>query len=303
MPNAKTVVVSQRVVSHFATAVRLALPLLCLFGTLSARADERAAILHPTGSVTVNDVPATRPIPVLVGDQIVTGHEATATIISEGTQVAMAPDSTIVYTTRQVMVLRNSAVITTLNGMVARTGALTISPVSRDSASQFEITRGNFGTKVTAATGSVAIADAAGSVQLAAGNSVVRDSPSPLGSSGISAGSKIPDPKDPLSFSLLGNNRNCPPRRCKRPPESPTHHCHPPPHGWDDQAHDGITSDHSGNGGGNNGGNGGGNNGNGGGNGGSGWNGGGNGGGNHGGDPDPDHDCRCREHEGFGFQP
>jgi hypothetical protein len=232
---------------------------------------------------------------VLVGDQIVTGHEATATIISEGTQVAMAPDSTIVYTTHQVMVLRNSAVITTLNGMAARTGALTISPVSRDSASQFEITRGNFGTKVTAATGSVAIADAAGSVQLAAGNSVVRDSASQFGSSGISAGSKIPAAKDPLSFSVLGNNRNCPPRRCKRPPESPTHHCHPfppPRHGWDDQAHDGITSDHSGNGGGNNGGNGG-----------SGWNGGGDGGGDHGRDPDPDRDCRCREHEGFGFQP
>ncbi len=301
MLSAQPVMVYRRVVSHFATCVRLALPLLCLIGALSARADERTAILHPTGSVTVNDVPATRPVPVLVGDQIVTGHDATATIISQGTQVAMASDSTIVYTTRQVMVLRNCAVITTVNGMAARTGALTISPVSGNSASQFEITRGNFGTKVTAATGSVAIADAAGSVQLAAGNSVVRDSASQFGSSGSSTGSKIPEPKDPLSFSVLGNNKNCPPRRCKRPPESPTHHCHPsgppPRHGWDDQAHDGINSDHSGNGGGNNGNNGsngGGNNG-----GGSGWN----GGGNHGGDPDPDRDCRCREHDGFGFQP
>jgi hypothetical protein len=282
MLSAQRIVVHQHVASHFATCAHLALPLLLLIGALSARADDRAAILHPTGSVTVNDVPATRPIPILVGDQIVTGHGATATIISEGTQVAMSSDSTIVYTNRQVMVLRNSAVITTLNGMAARTGALTISPVSRGSASQFEITRGNFGTKVTAATGSVAVADATGSVQLEAGNSVIRDSASQSGSSGISTGSKIPEPKDPLEFSVLGNNKYCPPRRCKRPPESPTHHCHPAPppaHGWDDQAHEGINGDHSDDGGGKN------------------------GGGNHGGDPDPDRDCRCREHDGFGFQP
>jgi hypothetical protein len=267
MHSVKQIVLYHSVLSQFATRLRVALPLVLLFVTLSARADEqRAAILHPIGEVTVNDVAAIRPIPVLVGDQISTGHGATATIISEGSQVAMPADSTIVYTNRQVMVLRNSAVITTLTGMTARTGALTISPVSHASASQFEITRGKFGTKVTAATGSVAIADSTGSVELAAGNSVVRDPASQP--SGISSASKIPAPKDPL-FGVSGDKRKqSPPRRCPRPPESPTHRCRTFHDGHDDQA---DFDDHDG-------------------------------GDHHGKDPDPDRDCRCRDHD-QGFQP
>jgi hypothetical protein len=223
--------------SHASPFVRPLLQFAIFLSLLGAAiptlADQSVAILHPMGSVSVNDVAVARPIPVFVGDRITTGDGSTATVVSEGTQVAVSANSSIVYMPHEVMVLRNTAVISTVNGMTARTGALKISPDSSTPA-QFAIVRGDSGTRVTATNGSLSLEDGAQNVRLAAGNSLVFDL-ALAASSGAGGGKLIPSPNE-VDFDHSGDKDHnpCPPRRCHRHPESPSRPCHPDHHDEDD---------------------------------------------------------------------
>jgi hypothetical protein len=236
--------------------------LLLLTAAVSARADERVAMLHPVGAVSLNDVAVARAMPVFVGDRIKTGDGASATIIAEGTQVTLPADSAVVYMQHEILVLQNTAVISTLKGMAVRSGAFKISP-DATAASHFEVARGNSGVSVTATTGSLSIDDGTGSVELSAGNTFSRNAES-SSIAGAKSGPIIPSTANRYEF--FGDNKGghpqpppppppppCPPRRCQRPPESPSHPCDPrydPDHCCHDQGHGGGQGSGGGQGGG-----------------------------------------------------
>jgi hypothetical protein len=223
-------------VRYFMRSVfQLAIILSLLGVAIPAVADQSVAILHPMGSVSVNDIAVARPIPVFVGDRITTGDASTATVVSEGTQVAVSANSSIVYMPHEVMVLRNSAVISTVNGMMARTGALKISPEASAPA-QFAVIRSDSGTRVTATNGALSLQNGAQNVRLAAGNSLEFDLAEATNAS-AGNGTLIPSPNNVTLNDSNGNNNNpCPPRRCQKPPESPIRPCHPGYY-YDDNCH------------------------------------------------------------------
>jgi hypothetical protein len=221
--------------------LRLLVPVAALMFALtmvtSARADERVGMLHPIGSVTVNDAAAARPVALFDGDRVATGAAGSATIVSEGTQVFVPENSTVMYMQHEVVVLKNRAVITTLNGMSARAGGLKVAPEASEST-QFSLVRDDAATTVRAITGSVSLRDADGAMPLNAGNSMRVDAFAAAseggkqqsffhsisgeesgdwfgGGGGGGGHHRFPPPPPP------------PPRRCHRPPESPTHHCDP----------------------------------------------------------------------------
>jgi hypothetical protein len=207
-----------------------AILILLLAVAIPVLADDSVAMVHPAGSVTVNDAAVVRPTPVFVGDRITTGESSTATVISEGTQVAVGANSSIVYMPHEVMVLRNTAVITTLNGMAARTGALKASP-DASTPVQYAVVRSDSGTRVTATYGSLSLQNSAQSVRLIAGNSLVFD----LASAPNHAGAPLVPPPTNVALDIISDSANWR-RKCK-PPESPckpkpcekTCSCGPPP--------------------------------------------------------------------------
>jgi len=205
--------------SLVASAVAL---VLTFAAAISARADGSVATLHPVGVVSLNDVAVDRPTPVFVGDKIATGHGSIATIVSEGTKVEVPDDSTIVYTDREILVLRNNAMISTLRGMSARAGVLRATPDAA-AAAQFEVTRVDAGGSVTVTKGSLSIQDGARSLHLDDGytfSSTAEESPlgGPASESTPTSG----------ELHALGSTGSRPPLGCHRPPESPTRPC--PPH-------------------------------------------------------------------------
>ncbi len=221
----------------------LSLPLFLLSLVLVSpafAAGERAAVIYPNETVSLNGVQITRVTPVFPGDTVATGKGSTATIISEGTQIALPENSEVTYGKDSLTLVRNGAVVSAVNGFVAHAGYLTVSS-GASSGSQFELKEDTSGTRVTARTGSLSIDDGARVARIDAGNSFVR---------GASSNSSAL--MNPVSMGTVGNfhyayetdgsgrggsgggngggngGRGGGPPHCRpcRPPESPIRPCH-----------------------------------------------------------------------------
>jgi hypothetical protein len=194
----------------------LSLPLFLLSLVLVSpafAAGERAAVIYPNETVSLNGVQITRVTPVFPGDTVATGKGSTATIISEGTQIALPENSEVTYGKDSLTLVRNGAVVSAVNGFVAHAGYLTVSS-GANSGSQFELKEDTSGTRVTARTGSLSIDDGARVARIDAGG----------GNGGGNGGRG-------------GGPPHC--RPC-RPPESPIRPCH---HHHHDGGQD-LDSDH-----------------------------------------------------------
>src|SRR5271168_743737 len=144
-----------------------------LLGRSALAAGEHAAVIFPNNTVSLNGIPITRATPVFPGDTLATGPGATATIISEGTQIAVPEIAVVTYGEHSVMVVQNGARISTVNGFVAHSGFLTVSPQA-NSGAEFELKEDPSGTRVTSTTGSLSIDDGRKVVRLDSGNSILR---------------------------------------------------------------------------------------------------------------------------------
>jgi hypothetical protein len=239
---------------HFRVAKLLAILLFLVplaIGSPALAAGERAAVIYPNEAVSLNGVPISRATPVFPGDTIATGPGATATIISEGTQIALPEIAVVTYGEHSVMVVQNGARISTVNGFVAHSGFLTVSPQA-NSGAEFELKEDPSGTRVTSRTGSLSIDDGRQVVRLDSGNSLLRNSAS--GSSNLLNPAKVSSASafaqlhgtsgaggDEFEADDRGRDggRHC--RPC-RPPESPIRPCHHHHDGRDDDRdrdHDG----------------------------------------------------------------
>jgi hypothetical protein len=214
-----------------------------LVGPSALAAGEHAAVIFPNNTVSLNGIPITRATPVFPGDTVATGPGATATIISEGTQIAVPEIAVVTYGEHSVMVVRNGARISTVNGFVAHSGFLTVSPQANAGA-EFELKEDPLGTRVTSRTGSLSITDGRQVVRLDSGNSFLH-SPSSGPSNLLVPGSA----STAAAFAQLhgtsgaggdefesddrgrDGGRHC--RPC-RPPESPIRPCHHHHDGSDD---------------------------------------------------------------------
>jgi hypothetical protein len=206
-------------------------------------AGERAAVIYPNQTVSLNGVPISRATPVFPGDTIATGKGATATIISEGTQIAVPEIAVVTYGEHSLVVVQNGARISTVNGFVAHSGFLTVSPQA-NSGAEFELKEDSSGTRVTSRSGLLSIDDGRQVVHVDSGNSFLHSpssGPSNLlnpgsagaggafaqlhGTSGIGGDESENDDR-----GRDGDDRF---RHC-RPPESPIRPCHHHHDGRDD---------------------------------------------------------------------
>jgi len=234
--------------SQFAKLFAVVLFFLSLVsGSSALAAGERAAIIYPNTSVSLNGAPITRATPVFPGDTVATGPEATATIISEGTQIALPGNAVVTFGEHSLTLIRNSAQVSTVNGFVAHTGPLTVAP-DASSGAQFELKEETSGTRVTARAGSISINDGKQVVRVDAGNSFVRNTAS---SSSALLNSGDAGTADTLMHarglsgggSDSGNGEGDLGRHCRpcRPPESPIRPCrhhHPYPYGYNNNNDD-----------------------------------------------------------------
>ena len=99
-----------------------------LLGSTALAASEHAAVIFPNNMVSLNGVPITRVSPVFSGDTVATRKDASATIISEGTQITLRENAMVTFGEHSLLVVRNGARISTVNGFVAHSAFLTVSP-------------------------------------------------------------------------------------------------------------------------------------------------------------------------------
>jgi hypothetical protein len=142
--------------SHRATFRALACLVMIVFtaGTLLA---EPAAMLEPTGSVTVNHVSVARTSAVFSGDRVETGADSRALISANGANVLLASNSSMSLDRGSVSVDRGTAMLTVTPGMSSRAGNLTISAAKGERA-MYEVHYGARTIDVTARTSAVNIA-------------------------------------------------------------------------------------------------------------------------------------------------
>ncbi len=133
-------------------------------------ADANAAMLHATGSVSVNGKRVTRSTTAFAGDRIQTEAGSTVTLAEQGSTVLVPEKSAIVLRKNAIEVGAGRAIVATSQGMTVAVSDLTIAPASK--AARFEIARSGGTARVTVLEGSVSVSDGTQVTLVAAGESL-----------------------------------------------------------------------------------------------------------------------------------
>jgi hypothetical protein len=90
--------------------------------------DMEPAMLSAQGAVLVNGKTVPLSTPVFPGDQITTGKDANATVITKGTTIVLPAESVIKYGDKRIQMEQGRVVVVAQPGTEARLGNLTITP-------------------------------------------------------------------------------------------------------------------------------------------------------------------------------
>ena len=150
--------------SHFAGAI-----LLCpLFLAASLAAQSSGALLYATGNVTLNGASVQKASSIFSGDRLVTSSSSMVSVNRSGSSVVVKPNSAIQYKKSAIELIDGNAQISTVNGMYAEVGNITIAP--KDGSAKFDVARVNNQVVVTSLQGNVTVNDGGHTTMLQPGN-------------------------------------------------------------------------------------------------------------------------------------
>ncbi len=143
---------------------------LCCAVLLSAAAltgQNNGAMLYAHGNVTLNGAALGQSSSIFAGDRLTTADSSVATINRIGSSVVVNPNSSVQYTQSSIEVMSGTARVSTLTGMSAQAGQVTITP--KDGTAKFDIVQSSAGTVVTPREGALVVHDGNNTVSLQPG--------------------------------------------------------------------------------------------------------------------------------------
>jgi hypothetical protein len=120
-------------------------------------ADARPLLLTPQKNVTVNSAAVAQSSTVFVGDKIETGNDSKAVLLASGVQVAVAPDSAVVYASSGLMLSQGAMWISTSSGTSAQLGNLRVKPAN--GTAKFEMINMQGQMRLKAVAGALTVSD------------------------------------------------------------------------------------------------------------------------------------------------
>lgn len=155
-------------------AIGLAL-LLFLVPVPFQGADPGKAILYGQGHTFVNGAEVMHSSVLFSGDEIETDPYASASIVTGGLSVFVAPATVASFGEKALQLDRGAVSVSTWTGRALRTGGLTIAPASENTRADFNVSHVNGKIHIQADRGSITVADAQGEIErLTAGQSTDR---------------------------------------------------------------------------------------------------------------------------------
>ncbi|MGC2108142.1 MAG: hypothetical protein WA655_01405 [Candidatus Korobacteraceae bacterium] len=118
---------------------------------------QNGAMLYAHGNVTLNGQAVGSSTSIFAGDRLDTADSSAVTINRSGSSIVVNPDSSIQYDQSSIRIMNGTARLSTLSGMSAQAGQLTITP--KDGIAKFDVVRSANGTEVTSREGALTLHD------------------------------------------------------------------------------------------------------------------------------------------------
>ena len=147
-------------------SVGLFLVVACSAAVLTAQTS--GAMLYATGNVTLNGAAVADSSSIFAGDRLVTADSSMVSVNRNGSSVVVSPNSTVQYQKSAVEVIQGTAHVSTINGMSAEVGQVTVTP--KDQSAKFDVVRSDNQVTVTSREGTVTIDDGGHKVMLRPGD-------------------------------------------------------------------------------------------------------------------------------------
>jgi hypothetical protein len=144
---------------------------IVLFSLAVLHAQNNGAMAYTHGNVTLNGQAVSSSTTIFTGDRLDTADSSVVTINRLGSSIVVNPNSSILYSQSSIDIMRGTARLSTLAGMSAQAGQLTITP--KDGMAKFDIVRSDNGTTVTTREGVLTLRDGSRSLTLQPGTTTL----------------------------------------------------------------------------------------------------------------------------------
>jgi len=132
------------------------------------------AMLYTNGAAWLNGSEVPKSVAVFSGDLLQTRPDSTASIQSNGSNVMVLADSLVKYEGPAVELEHGGVRVTTLRGLAARAGDVTIKPAA-DTWTEFQVTDVDGRVQIAANKGDVTVQDDKGTTTVTQGQQTTRD--------------------------------------------------------------------------------------------------------------------------------
>jgi hypothetical protein len=149
------------------TRVIVSLFAVVVFSVAVLSSQNNGAMLYAHGNVTLNGQTLKSSTSIFAGDRVDTADSSVVTINRKGSSVVVNPNSSVQYTQSSIEIMRGTARVSTLSGMSAQAGQLTITP--KDGKAKFDVIQSGEGTVVTLREGSLIVRDGSETINLQPG--------------------------------------------------------------------------------------------------------------------------------------
>ncbi|MGB8885299.1 MAG: hypothetical protein WCC87_01175 [Candidatus Korobacteraceae bacterium] len=153
---------------HSTGKLSVVLLLVVVCSTAMLTAQTSGAMLYATGNVTLNGAAVSDSSSIFAGDRLVTADSSIVSVNRSGSSVVVSPNSTVQYDKSAVEVLQGTAHVSTINGMSAEVGQVTVAP--QDQSAKFDVVRTDNQVTVTSREGTVTVDDGGRKVLLQPGD-------------------------------------------------------------------------------------------------------------------------------------
>ena len=136
-------------------------------------AQSSGAMVYASGDVKLNGNAVGGSSSVFDGDRLVTANSSTVSLNRNGSTVVVSPNSAVQYRGSVVDISSGSARVTTVNGMSAQVGGVTVTPKSQNAS--FEVARVNNEVVVTSREGEVTVNNGGRSIMVQPGSNAKLD--------------------------------------------------------------------------------------------------------------------------------
>ena len=142
-----------------------------LFSVAILSGQNTGAMLYAHGNATLNGQPIESSTSIFAGDRLETAESSVATINRNGASIVVNPNSSVQYDQSSIQVLHGTARLSTLAGMSAKVGELTITP--ENGTAKFDIVASDKGTSVITREGLLTLKEGGRTVTLQPGTTTL----------------------------------------------------------------------------------------------------------------------------------